>query len=130
MGSEENGTIENGECGRTPLPPVDAAVHSDDRTQADKRAVVTLDRVANVTSWNEEAELLFGYPEETALGKPLYHFLDLEALSPGSVEWELLTAYYRGTSICNRQFVHSDGSRFRATAEVTPLWDGEFSGYT
>jgi two-component system, chemotaxis family, CheB/CheR fusion protein len=130
MGSDGNGTSGNSDYGRPPSQLADKAAHSVDSAQSIKYAIVTLDRTANVMSWNEEAELLFGHTEETALGKPLYHFLDLETLSPGSVEWELQTAYYRGKSICNRQFARSDGSRFRATAEVTPLWDGEFLGYT
>jgi len=82
-----------------------------------------------VISWDAAAELLFGYPPSVAVGKPFYHFLELESLTPGSVEWELLTAYYRGTSICNRQYTRRDGSRFQATAEVSPLWEGEFLGY-
>ena len=121
--------MENDQYGRLPLPLVNDAAQSDGRAQPDKCAVVTLDRTANVTSWNAEAEQLFGYSAEMAIGKPFYHFLDLESLSPGSVEWELLTAYYRGTSICNRQYTHSDGSRFQASAEVSPLWEGEFLGY-
>lgn len=121
--------MESGEYAQLPAPFVDNAAQSSGHTQTDKCAVVTLDRTANVTSWNAEAEQLFGYSAELATGKPFYHFLDLESLAPGSVEWELRTAYYRGTSICIRQYARSDGSRFRATAEVLPLWDEEFLGY-
>jgi PAS domain S-box-containing protein len=121
--------MESGEYAQLPAQFVNDAAQSRGPAQLDKCAVVMLDRTANVTSWNAEAERLFGYPAETAIGKPFYHFLDLESLAPGSVEWELLTAYYRGTSICNREYTHSDGSRFQASAEVSPLWDGEFLGY-
>jgi len=92
-------------------------------------AIIILDRTACVISWDAAAELLFGYPAHSAVGKPFYHFLELESLMPGSVEWELQTAYYRGTSICNPQCKHRDGSPFRATAEIVPLWDGDFLGY-
>jgi PAS domain S-box-containing protein len=121
--------MEIGEHGRLPLPPFNGSEHSDDSEHGDECAVVTLDRTANVISWNDEAEQLFGYSARMAIGKPIYHFLDLDSLTPGSVEWELLTAYYRGSSTCNRQYARSDGTRFRATTEVSPLWDGAFLGY-
>jgi PAS domain S-box-containing protein len=129
MCSDGNGTIENGEYGRLSPPLGNGAAHSGDCAQVDECAVITLDRSENVTSWNAEAERLFGYSARAAVNKPLYHFLDLESLTPGSVEWELLTAYYRGASSCTRQYTHKNGSHFRATAEVVPLWDGEFVGY-
>ena len=128
MCSDGSGTIQNEEYDRR-LPPVDASVHSDVDAQAVDCAVVTLDRIANVTSWNAEAELLFGYPASAAVAKPFYHFLELESLTPGNVEWELQTAYYRGKSICVRQYTHQDGTQFEATAEIVPLWEGEFLGY-
>jgi PAS domain S-box-containing protein len=121
--------MESGEYAQLPAPFVNDAAPSGRPEPPSEYAVVTLDRTANVTCWNAEAEQLFGYSAEMAIGKPFYHFLDLESLAPGGVEWELRTAYYRGTSICIRQYTRSDGSRFRATAEVLPLWDGEFLGY-
>jgi PAS domain S-box-containing protein len=121
--------MENGDVGRRPFSPVNGLSHLNDSEQVFACAVVMLDRTACVTDWNDEAERLFGYSAKTAIGKPFYHFLELESLTPGSVEWELLTAYYRGTSTCIRQYTHSDGSHFRATAEVVPLWDGDFLGY-
>src|SRR6476660_369617 len=129
MCSDGSGTMESGEYAQLPAPFVNNDAQSSRCAQPVEYAVVTLDRTANVTSWNPEAERLFGYSAEMAIGKPFYHFLDLESLPPGSVEWELLTAYYRGTSICNRQYTRRDGSRFQSTAEVSPLWEGEFLGY-
>jgi PAS domain S-box-containing protein len=124
--------MENGNRRRLPSPPPPA---KKDSTQVNASAqvihcaVVTLDQAANVTSWNAEAARLFGYSPAAAIGKPLYHFLDLETVEPGSVEWELRTAYYRGSSTCNRRYRCSNGTGFRATEEITPLWDGEFVGY-
>ncbi|WP_255956150.1 SpoIIE family protein phosphatase [Streptomyces odontomachi] len=37
-------------------------------------AVVQIDRTGSVASWNEDAEELFGYPEEQVAGKPLTDF--------------------------------------------------------
>jgi PAS domain S-box-containing protein len=129
MYSQGNGTLENGGYG--PLSPSlgSGAGHSGECAQADAFAIVTLDRSETVTSWNAEAERLFGYSAKRAIGKPFYHFIDLESLTPGSVEWELLTAYYRGASTCTRQYTHKNGRRFRATADIVPIWDGEFVGY-
>jgi PAS domain S-box-containing protein len=110
-------------------PPITDSTLVNDSAPTINCAVVTLDQAANVISWNAEAARLFGYAAAAAIGKPLYHFLDLETLDPGSVEWELRTAYYRGSSTCNRRYRCSNGAGFRATEEITPLWDGEFLGY-
>ena len=125
----EGSSVMNG--GQVPMlpPPILVLALLDHREQIPDPAVIILDRTACVTSWDAAAELLFGYPSRVAVGKPFYHFLELESLTPGSVEWELQTAYYRGTSICNRQYTRFDGFPFRATAEIVPLWDDEFLGY-
>jgi PAS domain S-box-containing protein len=121
--------MDNGKFRPKPVRSGSELCSANGTAQAPVYAVVILDRAACVLEWNDEAERLFGYMAEAAIGKPFYHFLDLESLTPGSVEWELLTAYYRGASTCDRQYAHSDGSHFRASAEITPLWDGEFLGY-
>jgi PAS domain-containing protein len=125
----EGSSVMNG--GQVPMltPPILVLALLDHREQIPDPAVIILDRTACVTSWDAAAELLFGYPSRVAVGKPFYHFLELESLTPGSVEWELQTAYYRGTSICNRQYTRFDGFPFRATAEIVPLWDDGFLGY-
>jgi PAS domain-containing protein len=130
MCSEELDTTKSG--GHDPLlpPPVFGFAHLNDENQFPKQAVVILDRTACVIAWDADAERLFGYPASTAVGKSFYHFLELESLTPGNLERELQTAYYRGQSICNRHYTHHDGFQFRATAEIAPLWDGEFLGYT
>jgi PAS domain-containing protein len=129
MCCEEMSVINN--AGHVPMlpPPILLLAHSGDGKQIPDPATIILDRTACVISWDAAAELLFGYPAIAAVGKPFYHFLELESLTPGNVEWELQTAYYRGTSICNRHYTHHDGFPFRATAEIVPLWDGEFLGY-
>src|SRR3954468_4435356 len=100
--------MKNGKYALKPLPPRNESRSSIGTALATACAVVILDRVACVLEWNDEAERLFGYLARTAIGKPFYHFLDVETLVPGSVEWELQTAYYRGKSTCNRQFAHND----------------------
>jgi PAS domain S-box-containing protein len=122
-------TTNNEQRGPLAVSPIIAQTHVNDSAPAIHCAVVTLDQAANVVSWNAAAARLFGYSAAAAVGKPLYHFLDLETVDPGSVEWELRTAYYRGSSTCTRRYRHHNGSGFRATEEITPLWDGEFLGY-
>jgi PAS domain S-box-containing protein len=121
--------MENGKRQRPLSPPIDDSTQVNVSAQVINCAVVTLDQAANVISWNAEAVRLFGYSPAAAIGKPLYHFLDLETLVPDSLEWELRTAYYRGSSTCNRRYRCRNGSCFRATEQITPLWDGEFVGY-
>jgi PAS domain S-box-containing protein len=61
--------MENSEYGRRSLPPTNGSSHSNGATQTSANAVVTLDRAACVTDWNNEAERLFGYSAKSAIGK-------------------------------------------------------------
>ncbi|GGT65236.1 hypothetical protein GCM10014713_67720 [Streptomyces purpureus] len=51
-----------------PVLPVDLLPTTDGRVRV---AVVQIDRGAAITSWNEDAEQLFGYGAEQVVGKPL-----------------------------------------------------------
>ncbi|MFJ9113907.1 SpoIIE family protein phosphatase [Streptomyces sp. NPDC102394] len=51
-----------------PSLPADLLPLADGRVRV---AVVQIDRTGSITSWNEDAEELFGYPAEQVIGKPL-----------------------------------------------------------
>ncbi|MGW1749434.1 SpoIIE family protein phosphatase [Streptomyces sp. NPDC002092] len=51
-----------------PSLPADLLPLADGRVRV---AVVQIDRSGSITSWNEDAEELFGYPAEQVIGKPL-----------------------------------------------------------
>ncbi|GHH87716.1 hypothetical protein GCM10018793_64650 [Streptomyces sulfonofaciens] len=54
-----------------PPLPVNLLPLADGRVRV---AVVQIDRTGALTAWNEDAEELFGYPEEQVIGKPLTDF--------------------------------------------------------
>ncbi len=54
-----------------PLLPVNLLPLADGRVRV---AVLQIDRTGSLTSWNEDAEELFGYPPEQVVGKPLTDF--------------------------------------------------------
>lgn len=130
MCSKEPDTTKSGDHDPLLPAPIFGFADLNDENQFPEQAVIVLDWTACVIVWDADAERLFGYPASAAVGKSFYHFLELESLIPGTLEWELQTAYYRGKAICNRQYTHHDGFQFRATAEIAPLWDGAFSGYS
>src|SRR5436190_8132458 len=99
MWFQESSLMSNGSHEPTPRPSSVGFMQLDDREQNPQPAIIILDRATYVVSWDAAAEFLFGYPSSVAVGKPFYHFLELVSLTPGSVEWELQNAYYRGKSI-------------------------------
>ncbi|MEU6845497.1 SpoIIE family protein phosphatase [Streptomyces sp. NPDC046716] len=54
-----------------PVVPTDLLPLADERVRV---AVVQIDKTGAVTSWNEDAERLFGYPADQVTGKPLTDF--------------------------------------------------------
>ncbi|GHJ40546.1 SpoIIE family protein phosphatase [Streptomyces sp. TS71-3] len=54
-----------------PPLPVNLLPLADGRVRV---AVAQIDRTGSLTAWNEDAEELFGYPEEQVVGKPLTDF--------------------------------------------------------
>lgn len=54
-----------------PSLPSDLLPLADGRVRV---AVIQIDRTGSITSWNEDAEELFGYPAEQVTGKPLTDF--------------------------------------------------------
>ncbi|MER5950060.1 SpoIIE family protein phosphatase [Streptomyces sp. NPDC001904] len=54
-----------------PVVPTDLLPLADERVRV---AVVQIDKTGAVTSWNEDAEHLFGYPADQVTGKPLTDF--------------------------------------------------------
>ncbi|SFV14360.1 CHASE domain-containing protein [Pseudoduganella namucuonensis] len=93
-------------------------------------AIVLLDPDGAITTWNDGAVKLFGYPPERAIGQPvaLLHGAAADAPRPGSgLEVALRQGQYEETS----ERVRQDGGRFTALTQIFPARgrDGACIGY-
>ncbi len=87
-------------------------------------AIITADLAGILTSWSVGAENVFGWTEDEALGSPaniIFTSEDCAAKVPGK---EMTTALQIGRATDERWHVRKDGSRFWASGEMLPLYDG------
>lgn len=84
-------------------------------------AILTLDDLGRITSWNHGAERLLGYAEEEAIGGPASLFFTPEDRAAGAPERELEQARLLGRAEDERWHMRRDGSRFYGSGVVTPL---------
>ncbi len=94
-------------------------------------ALLMLDPVGNVTSWNQGAQLIKGYAAEETIGRSFSCFYlpeDVAARKPGS---ELERAALAGRFEDTGYRVRKDGSRFLANVVITAIRGpgGELLGY-
>jgi rsbT co-antagonist protein RsbR len=93
--------------------------------------VIRLDQHGVVRTWHPGAERLTGYTAEEAIGQPVTIFYTEEDLAAGGLETELRTAADEGRYETEGFRVRKDGSRFWASATLTPIRDahGSVAGY-
>ena len=84
-------------------------------------AIINLDPVGNVVSWNNGAERLKGYRAEEIIGKHFSAFYPPEDVTDGKPQQILEEAAQRGHSEDEGLRVRKDGSRFWANVVVTAL---------
>ena len=88
-------------------------------------AIVTVDAEGNVAEWNPQAEVIFGWPRDAALGKPLVEIafpLGLRARQDRSFREFLATG---AGDVSNRRIetrgLHRDGHEFPIEIAISPL---------
>jgi PAS domain S-box-containing protein len=86
-------------------------------------AIFMLDPEGRVASWNEGAHRIKGYSQQEILGGHFSIFYPEEDIERGKPERALETAREKGTYEEEGWRVRKDGSRFRASALITALWD-------
>lgn len=86
-------------------------------------AVITLDRLGHVTSWNGAAERINGYCEKEVIGRDVSMFYTSGDVTIGKPTTELDTAIKSGRFEDDGWRVRKDGSQFWANVVVTPLLD-------
>jgi PAS domain S-box-containing protein len=94
-------------------------------------AIVTLDLDGVLTSWNEGAARLFGWPAEEIVGQSFEIVFTAEDRASCQLQAAMATALRVGRADHDRWHVRRDGSRFWASGEIMRLAgeDGEPLGY-
>jgi PAS domain S-box-containing protein len=94
-------------------------------------AVITLDTLGNVASWNTGAQRLFGHTVEEIVGRPFARFYTPEDVAAAKPSQELDLARQRGQVAEEGWRVRRDGSRFWAGITVSAITDsaGHITGF-
>lgn len=88
-------------------------------------AIVMLDPVGRVVSWNEGAERITGYSESEVLGHTMSLFLPDE--DPKLQRATLAGAAHSGSVSYEASYVRKDGTRFSAAVTITRIFDDKGS---
>lgn len=94
-------------------------------------AIVSTDLQGRVTSWNEGATRVLGWPEAEALGRSAHMIFTPEDVAANVPEQEMSIALHTGRGEDRRFHLRRDGSRFWASGLMTPLQTeaGEWLGF-
>jgi two-component system CheB/CheR fusion protein len=92
-------------------------------------AIITLDELGIITTWNKGAELIFGYKKFEAEGAYYDFIFSEEDRAAGVPETELSTVRINGRNEDERWHLRKDGSRFFCSGEVTLLRGDNLQGY-
>ncbi len=106
------------------LPQTDAAFRLLVQSVKDY-AVLLLDPLGHVTSWNEGAERLEGYAAREILGRSFTVFYPADAIAAGLPQHQLDAASREGRFEDEGWRVRKDGSHFWANVVITALRDGD-----
>ncbi|MBH8575207.1 response regulator [Nostocaceae cyanobacterium CENA369] len=87
-------------------------------------AIITLDMVGSITSWNSGAQRLLGYEEVEILGQPGQIIFTAEDIEQSEPIQEMHLALTQGRQENERWHVRKDGSRFWGSGVMMPLRDG------
>lgn len=88
-------------------------------------AILTLDNIGRVISWNAGAERIKGYRAEEIIGRPFEVFYTPEDVDRGEPHRHLAEAATRGYLHYEGWRVRADGSRFWADVVLTAIHDEE-----
>ena len=94
-------------------------------------AIISTDLQGRITSWNEGAARVLGWPEAEVLGRPAHLIFTPEDVDAGVPDQEMSAALHMGRGDDERFHMRGDGSRFWASGAMTPLQTetGEWLGF-
>src|SRR5919199_3149716 len=88
-------------------------------------AIVLLDPLGHVATWDEGAQRLLGYTAEEILGRHVSVFFTPEEVAQGQPDGEIERARTTGQCEDENWLVRRDGSRLWVTGSTTALWSAE-----
>lgn len=93
-------------------------------------AIYMLDPNGYIRSWNPGGERIKGYSEREIVGQHFSRFYTREDVERGEPARGLATARAQGKFEAEGWRVRKDGSRFRASVVIDPIWqEGELIGF-
>jgi len=112
-----------------PLPPDNAEIARLIIANALDYAIITLDRIGNITSWSPGAERIFGYSADEIIGKPSSMLFVAADEAAGAHLLEMDVAREHGRAEDSRWHSRKDGHRFWGNGVMMVLTDGPHSGF-
>jgi PAS domain S-box-containing protein len=88
-------------------------------------AIMMLDPMGRIVTWNQGAARLKGYDEAEIIGQSMARFYSPEDAEAGKPARLLAKALEKGRVEDEGWRVRKDGSRFYADVVITPMYDGE-----
>ena len=100
-------------------------------SEVEDYAIILLDAVGTITSWNKGAEKIKGYSSDDIIGKSFYQFYTPEDRKAGLPDSLLLAARNNNRVSHEGWRVRKDGSRFWGNVTITAIHNsfGEVSGF-
>lgn len=93
-------------------------------------AILSIDSLGRIDSWNSGAEMIFNYTADEAVGKPYDVLFTPEDIARGIPFKEMRTARRKGRASDDRWQLRKDGTRFYASGVMMPLFVGkELTGF-
>ncbi|HJQ33566.1 MAG TPA: CheR family methyltransferase [Pyrinomonadaceae bacterium] len=92
-------------------------------------AIFTTDARGYITTWHTGAERVFGFTEREIVGRHTGIIFTPEDRAHGAAEEEMREARATGRAADERWHMRKDGSRFYASGVLSPLGDGEDTGF-
>ena len=97
-------------------------------------AVISIDRNGAITGWNSQAEKIFGWTRDEALGKPIDETIMPERYRAGHKRGLARYLTTREARVLNRRIeltgLRRDGGEFPLELSITPIKLGEETGFT
>ncbi|WP_128546259.1 PAS domain S-box protein [Larkinella soli] len=88
-------------------------------------AIITLDPLGRITSWNQGAQQLFVYAESEAIGQSGEIIFTPEDRARGELEKEMALARGQGWAPDERDHIRQDNSRLYLSGVMSPLYDAD-----
>lgn len=92
-------------------------------------AIIATDKEGKITAWNSGAQNIFGWSAAEVLGRSADLIFTPEDRQAGKPREEMQIADAENRAADERWHVRKDGSRLWGSGMMTPMRDGELSGY-